>query len=237
MPGTVTRRFRVHNAEQFHEAFSETASTKMYLFIARVSSWPDDNNPPTPVDSIQVTEYDNWRDMLSLKRAQSGDVTFAVPRYNWSSGKVYREYNTNSATLFDTPASSNTMYVMNSSFQVYKCLFNNKGSASTVEPSGTATTTLVTADGYHWKFMYAVGAGDALKFLTTAWQPVKTLTADDQSAQFDVQQAAANGAIDIIDVTNGGSAYLTNTGTLAAVADGDTMTLASGASGTDNIYN
>ena len=237
MPGTVTRRFRVHNAEQFHEAFSETASTKMYLFIARVSSWPDDNNPPTPVDSIQVTEYDNWRDMLSLKRAQSGDVTFAVPRYNWSSGKVYREYNTNSATLFDTPASSNTMYVMNSSFQVYKCLFNNKGSASTVEPSGTATTTLVTADGYHWKFMYAVGAGDALKFLTTAWQPVKTLTADDQSAQFDVQQAASNGAIDIIDVTNGGSAYLTNTGTLAAVADGDTMTLASGASGTDNIYN
>ena len=27
---------------------------------------------------------------------------------------------------------------------------------------GTAKTTLVTADGYHWKFMYAVGAGDAL---------------------------------------------------------------------------
>ena len=33
-----------------------------------------------------------------------------------------------------------------------KCLFNNKGASSTVEPSGTSTSTLSTADGYKWKF-------------------------------------------------------------------------------------
>ena len=78
MPGIVTRRFRIHNAEQFHEAFSETASTNMYLFIARVSAWPDDNDPPTPTDSVQVTEYDSWKKMLSAKRVQSSDITFAI---------------------------------------------------------------------------------------------------------------------------------------------------------------
>jgi len=237
MPGTVTRRFRVHNAEQFHEAFSETASTKMYLYIARVSSWPDDANPPTPTDSVQQTEYDNWKKMLAAKRVQSSDVTFAVNRYNWSTGKVYREYDTTSTTLFDAPAGSNTFYVVTSAFNVYKCLFNNKGAASTVEPTGTSTSTLQTADGYQWKFMYNINTGDALKFVTDNFVPIKTLATDDGSAQFDVQSAAANGSIDVIDVRAGGSLYMTNSGTLAAVADGDTMTLAAGANTSDNIYN
>jgi acyl-CoA-binding protein len=67
MPGIVTRRFRIHNAEQFHEAFSETAATNMYIFISRVSAWDDDNNPPTPTDTIQNTEYDAWRRMIAAK--------------------------------------------------------------------------------------------------------------------------------------------------------------------------
>ncbi len=237
MPGTVTRRFRIHNAEQFHEAFSEASPTNMYLFIGRISSWDDDNNPPTPTDSIQVTEYDNWRTMIAAKKVAASDVTFSIPRYDWATGKAYREYDTTSTTLFDTPASSNTFYVMNDSYNVYKCLFNNKAASSTVQPTGTSTSTLVTADGYHWKFMYTVDAGSALKFLTTNYIPVKTLTSDDGSAQWDVQAAASNGAIDIIDVTAGGSSYETHVGTLASVSDGDTMALASGASATDNIYN
>jgi hypothetical protein len=75
-----------------------------------------------------------------------------------------------------------------------------------------------------------------LKFLSTNWQPIKTLAADDGSGQWDVQAAAANGAINIIDVNAVGDNYLTNTGTLAAVANSTTMTLDAGASGTDDIY-
>ena len=85
--------------------------------------------------------------------------------------------------------------------------------------------------------MYTVDAANALKFLSTNWQPVKTLAVDDGSAQWDVQAAASNGAINIADVVTGGDNYLTNTGTLAAVVDGDTMTLSASASGVDNIYN
>ena len=236
MPGIVTRRFRIHNAEQFQEAFSEASATNMYLFIARVSAWPDDNNPPTPTDSVQETEYNSWKKMLSAKRVQSSDVTFTIPRYDWTSGKIYREYNNTSTTLHDAPASANGLYAISSSYNVYKCLFNNKAAASTVEPTGTSTSTLVTADGYHWKYMYTVDAANALKFLSTNWQPVKTLAADDGSAQWDVQAAAANGAINIVDLTAVGDNYLTNTGTLAAVANSTTLTLDAGASGTDDIY-
>lgn len=236
MPGTVTRRFRVHNSEQFHEAFSEAAATNMYLFIGRVSAWDDDNNPPTPGDSVYNVDYASWQSMIAAKKVAPGDVTFAIPRYNWTSGKVYREYKNTDGSLHDTPASSNTLYVLSSSYNVYKCLFNNKGAASTVEPSGSATSTLVTADGYHWKYMYTIDAGDALKYLTSAWMPVSTLTADDGSAQWDVQQAAANGAIDIIDVDAGGASYETDTGTLAAVSNSTVITLGASASGADDIY-
>ena len=38
MPGIVTRHFRIHNAEQFQEAFGESAATNMYLYIATVSA-------------------------------------------------------------------------------------------------------------------------------------------------------------------------------------------------------
>jgi len=186
MPGIVTRRFRIHNAEQFHEAFSETAATNMYLYIARVSAWDDDNDPPTPSDSVQEIDYNSWKKMLAAKKVQTSDVTFAVPRYNWTSGKIYREYDNTSATLHDTPASANGLYVISSSYNVYKCLFNNKGGTSTVEPTGTSTSTLVTADGYHWKYMYTVDAANALKFLSTNWQPIKTLAADDGSGQWPV---------------------------------------------------
>ena len=236
MPGIVTRRFRIHNAEQFHEAFSEAAATNMYLFIARVSAWPDDNNPPTPTDSVQETEYNSWKKMLSAKRVNSSDITFALPRYNWTSGKVYREYKNTDASLHAAPASANGLYVISSSSNVYKCLFNNKGSSSTVEPTGTSTSTLITADGYHWKFLYTVDAANALKFLSTNWQPIKTLSSDDGSAQWDVQDAAANGAINIIDINNPGNLYLTQSGSFQAVANSTTLTLSSGASATDDIY-
>jgi len=46
MAGIVTRRFRMHNAEQFFEAFSETDFNRFYIFIARPYAWPDNDVEP-----------------------------------------------------------------------------------------------------------------------------------------------------------------------------------------------
>jgi len=232
MPGIVTKRFRIHNAEQFKEAFSEAADSVMYLFVGQIASWSNDAAPPTPSDTVQETRYDIWRTMIGGKRIQSADVSFAASRYNWANNTLYHEYDSNDATL-----ASNTFYVMTDDYNVYKCLFNNNTANSTIKPTGTATSTLNTADGYKWKFLYNISAAEALKFVTTNYIPVKTLSANDGSSQWSVQQAASNGAIEIIDVLANGTSYDSSNGTISGVTNTSVIVLPSHASGTDNIYN
>ena len=80
-------------------------------------------------------------------------------------------------------------------------------------PSTTTTTIEETTDGYRWKYMYTVSSGELLKFVTADFIPVKTLTANDGSAQWSVQQNASNGAINHIKVIANGSNYLYTTNT------------------------
>ena len=42
MAAIITNKFRINNAEQFVESFSETASETYYLFIGRAHSWASD---------------------------------------------------------------------------------------------------------------------------------------------------------------------------------------------------
>ena len=42
MAAIITNKFRINNAEQFVESFSETAATTYYLFIGRAHAWATD---------------------------------------------------------------------------------------------------------------------------------------------------------------------------------------------------
>lgn len=231
MPGVVTKRFRQHNADQFYEAFGEAVSTKMYLYIGRLQTWPNGDVVPTPTDTVQESRYEPWRNMIAAKRIQSTDVSYTVPRYNWTSGTVYTEYDNTDSTMYD-----NQFYVVTTDFNVYKCLYNNRGGASTVSPTGTSTSLITTSDGYIWKYMYSISAADSLKFVTTNYIPVKTLTVDDGSTQWDVQQAASNSAIEIIEVTANGSSYAHRANTIASVTNSSVIVLDAGASAVDDAY-
>ena len=204
MASLVTSKFRVHNAQQFVESFSEAANTVMYLFVGKNTAFPDDNNPPTPVNSTANIEFTPWRDMYGVKRIQSSDVSHAIPRYNWTTSTVYTAYDDQSTSLL-----TDVFYVMTEDYTVYKCLFNNGGAGSTTKPTGVSTSQFTTADGYIWKYMYTVTTANALKFLTTDYIPTQTLTSDGGEDQWDVQAAAVNGGINIIKVTAGGSGYAT----------------------------
>jgi len=205
MASIVTSKFRVHNAQQFTESFSEASNTIMYLFIGKNTAFPDDNNPPTPVNSTANIEYTPWRDMYAAKRITTSDVTHAVPRYDWTSGTVYDQYDDTDTNLIE----SDDFYVITEDYNVYKCLFNAGATASTTKPTGVSTSPFTTADGYIWKFMYTVTTAKALKFLTNDYIPVQTLASDDGSDQWDVQTAAVDGGIHVIKVTSGGSGYAT----------------------------
>jgi len=211
MAAIATSKFRVHNAEQFVEAFSEASNTIMYLYVGGTSAFTDDFNPPTPTNSTANIEFEPWRDSIGAKRVQSSDVVHVIDRYNWTTGTVYDMYDDTDTNILD-----DDFYVVTDEYQVYKCLFNAGGGASTVKPTGTSTTPFTGADGYTWKYMYTISTADALKFLTNDYIPVRT--------DGTVAAAAAPGGIHVVKVTSGGSGYFSGNTTVTIDGDGSGAT-------------
>ncbi|QIG65715.1 baseplate structural protein [Ochrobactrum phage vB_OspM_OC] len=230
MAGILTKKFRLHMANQFKEQFDESEPSRLFLYIGRPIPWADETNPPVPVDTIKDIEYDGWNTMLAMKRITASDTCFAAPRYNWLSGEVYTKYSVSE------PYYTGKFYVITEDFNVYLCLKNGNGAPSTVKPSGTSTEAFSTQDGYKWKYLYSISASDALRFLTQNYIPVKFILADDGSTQWAVQQAAVDGAIDVVDIINGGTAYQFFNGDVVS-ATATTISLSTLAATTDNIYN
>lgn len=117
---------------------------------------------------------------------------------------------TRAASSGATSIETATFYVMTDVFNVYKCIYNNKGAASTVQPTGTSTNNITTADGYIWKFMYNVPPALRNKFLTTAYMPVTTSL---KNAYY------SGGEITSVNIEDGGSGY-TSSPTLSVTGDG-----------------
>ena len=222
MAAIITNKFRINNAEQFVESFSETNNTTYYLFIGRSHSWASDvdaqgntiaegtdASPPTPNDDV-TSEFYNYDDMLGAKLIASTDVTHCIPRRNWTTGTTYDHYehnisaantaNSGATNLFDS-----SYVVMNSVFAVYKVIENDGNTASTVEPTSTSNSIFTTSDGYKWKYMYSLTSAETLNFMSTDFMHVSTDST--------VSTAAVNGALDTIEIVAGGSSYNTNSGT------------------------
>ena len=196
-------------------SFPDSASThRYYIGIGRSEQWDDSENVPTLTDAPRTIR--NLRAGLQSIKSAS-DVTFTIPRYNWSSGTIYSAYDDNLASI---PA-VNSYYVLTEDNQVYVCLQQGKSSTgaattSTVKPTGTSIKAFKTADGYVWKFLYTLSATRANKFLSANFVPVEKILDSDvlgrahtvlENQQLLIQNAAVPGQIIGIAVTNGGTGY------------------------------
>jgi hypothetical protein len=194
-----------------------TTTSNAYLVISQVKPWANDLAPPESNSSIDSI-FLYWRNIIGGKKIAGSDISHVVPRQDWSNGSIYLAYDCDASTLYET---SNLSYVMTDDYNVYKCLFNNGRANSYVKPVSTnPNTTYSTADGYVWKYMYTLSDVDRIKFLTPSWLPVKTLTGNDGSLQWRVQQSAVSGAIDIIRVEDAGEGY-TNSSNISVIITGD----------------
>jgi hypothetical protein len=229
MPAKVTRFLRSDNAQHFIDNFAEEGS--YYLFIGNNQEWYWDtqdeslNDPPNPTEGVESIDFDIWDRIVAMKRIDATDLSLVIPRYNWTSGTVYSKYQ-DSVDLFAN--TTNPFYVITSDFKVYKCIDNNKGAQSTVEPRQTELTdTVITDDGYEWKYMYPVVGSDIEKFLSSEYIPVKKATVLDNfnADQFNIQTAATNGTVDSIDVTVSANGFINFSGFIKEYTNTSTIIL------------
>lgn len=218
MSSTSFIDLRINNAEQFRESVSEPSpNTRLYLTYGRSVSWANDSLPPTPNTSIS-TKYEIWNYMIGGKKITGNDIKHVIPRHDWTNATSYFAFDDRNTNLYDA---NNKFYVLTDDNHVYKCLSNNNGGISTVKPTSISTTSpSETSDGYLWKYMYSLTDADLYKFTTDEYIPVRTLSTDDGSLQWDVQQNADDGAICYIIMTNGGSGY-TNASNIIVTVTGD----------------
>ena len=233
----LTDQFRIFTAERFIKALegadpsqsdlvAGTSRDRLYVFIGRPQEWDNENAPPTPVDSFQEFS-DTFADMISLKRVLAADTVQVVRRIDWVSpeettgglGFTYDMYRHNYSPTKTASSGATKLYdadffVVNSQYQVYKCIYNGtspsdpNGKPSTVEPTGTSTSIITTGDGYRWKYMYTIPVASVLKFFSNDYMPVFTNTA--------VKTNAVAGEIDTVVINAAGSGY--NNGTYDNVA-------------------
>lgn len=242
----ATKDLSINNAEAFIDALNredgrdEKNSTILYAAIGNINEYENEPSPSAPIDNGQYVQYQTHRDFIGAKKINTNDVSHVTLRHDWTNGTIYSMYRDVDINLYNRP-----FYVMTDEYNVYKCLYNNQGSPSTIKPSGFSTTPFTTSDGYTWKYMYTLSLGDASKFLTKVHMPVKKIETGDGSTESDrqllVQNASTNGSIEIVEVNDTGVEYLQVTNGVVDAGGKFTIRM-SGSSGVDvspidNIYN
>ena len=218
---------KVNNAEKFFDSLSGIASDNVYLTFGKVTSWANDASPNVP-NTMPVTVYEVWNNMIGGKRISGNDVYQVIKRNDWTANTVYDEYDQLNPNLYDE--SNTKFYILTGDYNVYKCIYNNNGANSTIEPTSVNSNNVVQlADGYIWKYMYTLTTSERLRFTTNDYIPVKFLTVNNSSQQWNVQESAIPGAILAIKVTDSGNNY-TNVSNLIITITGDgTGAIANGA--------
>ena len=191
--------------------------------------------PTAPLDN-QEEKFEIYDDMIAVKRITSSYARHVVRRYNWdlSANPKFDMWKPDYSSLKTTATGESSLSagkyaVMNSSYEVFVCLYNGtnpsnltgqnatyppatqpvsgQGSYSNgiyTEPNGTA--------GYVWKFMYTIPTDDVIKFLSTDFMPIVLDST--------IQSGAVDGKIEVALLTDAG-ANLPTSATLYAAILGD----------------
>jgi len=249
MPAIITDQFRISNAETFVQSFSGIGTTSYYYtFLAHpepkntsfsgvtVRNYQSvtGTSPNVPKDSFE--QENAYHDsMLFAKRITADDVARVIPNRVWTSGETYDMYRndididnttnvTSSTNLYDSK-----FYAINDEFKVYICI--NNGSSPddngnliagkslnqpthvdlSPRPAGDGT------DGYLWKYLFSIKPADYIKFATDDFIPVPSAWGDVNSKE--VKDAAVDGKLETVLVTNKGSGYKFNNSSSTVIPD------------------
>lgn len=181
----------------------------IYCFLSRVLPWTNDTLPPVPTQDTKYIKQ-TFKNMFAAKKITTNDISPVIERINWTTATVYEYYrdDVDMFTLDPNGTITKNFYVKNRFDQVFKCLWNNSGATSTVEPyfePGTfnANQIFQGVDNYKWKYMYTITSGNKLKFMDDAWMPVPI----GSHIPNPVSTTAGIGDIEAINITTPGTNY------------------------------
>jgi len=205
---------------------SDTGATA----VSGVYRYATEDVPPLPLDN-QREKISLYDELIAAKRITNSFARTVIRRYNWDlvanpkydmwkpdysatpggGGQIGKATATGATSIADAK-----FYVMNSAYEVFKCLYNGEtpanttGQNATEEPlvsganydSATGLYTETTGAGYIWKYMYTIPTDDVLKFLSSDFMPI-VLPAN--PSRTSVTGAAVAGACDVALIENAGS--------------------------------
>ena len=198
--------------------------------LSGVYRYATEDIPPLPLDN-QREKLNVYDEIIAAKRITDAFARTVIRRYNWDvvanpkfdmwkpdysatpggGGQVGKQTATNQASIADAK-----FYVMNSDYEVFKCLYNGEnpanasGQNATEEPStsganyasATGLYTETSGAGYIWKYMYTMPTDDVLRFLSSDFMPIVLPANNTRTA---VAAAAVAGAIDVALIEDGGA--------------------------------
>ncbi len=212
MPAVITDALKRQIASDFFEQFTSD-SKKYYIGVGKSEQWDSSDTVPTPVNT--PTEISAFRDGMQSVKKVTG-TSLVVPRNNWSSGRIYSQYDDQQGGY-----PTNPYYIMTENNQVYICLETGRNvlgvaQPSTIEPTGSNLDSFRTADGYVWKFLFTVSAERGNDFMSSNFMPVQLQGATDSNStgiqlkQKEIQDNAIAGQVLSCIITSGGGGYSAN---------------------------
>ncbi len=207
---------------------SATAKSGIYRYAT-------EEIPPLPLDN-QVEKRDVYDELIAAKRINDSAARLCVPRYNWNlqTNPKFDMYRPNYSPTpggggsigKQTATGQNSLttakfYVMNSQYEVFKCLYNGEspahpdGQNATFEPksqptagegsfdsaTGVYTEPAGTSNGYVWKHLFTLPTGDVLAFLSTDFMPIAAKAETSRAA---VEALAVDGAVHVAVIKDAG---------------------------------
>lgn len=196
----ATKRIALASALALKNDIANTAN-RYYLFAGKHVPFTDDDNPPSPNNTVAFSQYRVFDEMVFAKAITSADVAVMVKRNDWTANTFYPHYDDTVANLEDKK-----FFVVapeSSSYHVFLVL-DNTGLPSVSKPLLSETSPsddfyLKLDDSYQWKYLYTITQSEFVKFATDTHVPV--------FLNENVSENAVFGALDVIHVDFGGSNY------------------------------
>jgi hypothetical protein len=198
--------------------------------VTGVYRYATEDVPPLPLDN-QTEVVSIYDEIIAAKRITDSYARAVIRRYNWDlvanpkfdmwkpdysatpggGGQIGKTAATGATSIADAK-----FYVMNSAYEVFKCLYNGEnpsnasGQNATEEPittganyaSATGLYTETTGAGYIWKYMYTIPTDDVLRFLSSDFMPIVLPSNASRTA---VTASAVDGACDVVLIEDAGS--------------------------------